>query len=81
MDAKPRPQQGRDARKRVRDGHGISGRPEGRYYVLCDECKTLIRRTDSLHESACGGHCDSCNTKLDAEYPSRAENRRKLGLV
>ena len=54
---------------------------EGRYYVLCDECKTLIRRTDSLHESACGGHCDSCNAKLDAEYPSRAENRRKLGLV
>ena len=53
----------------------------GRYYVLCDECKTLIRRPDSLHESACGGHCNKCNAELDALYPSRKAQRERLGLT
>ena len=37
---------------------------EGRYAVKCDECKAEIRRTDSLHESACGGRCADCTPLL-----------------
>lgn len=28
--------------------------------IKCDECKTEIRRIDSLRKSAAGGRCDKC---------------------
>lgn len=30
------------------------------YEIKCDDCKKVIGRTDSLHESACGGRCFEC---------------------
>ncbi len=33
------------------------------YWIKCDNCKTEIGQTDSLHESACGGRCVSCKEK------------------
>lgn len=36
---------------------------DGRYAVKCDECKDELRRTESLHESAAGGICESCCTR------------------
>jgi hypothetical protein len=39
---------------------GYYGSASGRYTVECDVCRAEIRRTDSVHESACGGLCDAC---------------------
>jgi hypothetical protein len=36
---------------------------EGRYVVKCDDCKTTIRETDSLVESAAGGSCGCCHAR------------------
>ena len=36
---------------------------EGKYAVKCDECKAEIARTDSLHVSACGGLCETCESE------------------
>ncbi len=30
------------------------------FEVKCDDCKTTIRETDSVSESAAGGLCDEC---------------------
>lgn len=39
-----------------------------RYVVKCDECRTEIRRTDSVAESAAGGYCPDCRAAIDAKY-------------
>lgn len=41
---------------------------ERRYVVKCDDCKTVIRRTDSLAASAAGGYCPVCLEELAAKY-------------
>lgn len=33
---------------------------EARYEVKCDDCKTILRHTTSLTESAAGGTCSDC---------------------
>lgn len=33
---------------------------EGRYEIKCDDCKTIIGRTDNVGRSAQGGRCDEC---------------------
>lgn len=43
-----------------------------RYAVKCDECKTDMRRTDSLRESAAGGLCEGC--RMVARRVSRGYN-------
>ena len=35
-----------------------------RYTVKCNECKTDMRQTDSVRESAQGGTCDTCRATL-----------------
>lgn len=34
------------------------------YEIRCDDCKRVIERTDSLHESACGGRCFECRQAM-----------------
>lgn len=57
------------------------------YAVKCDECKTVIRRTDSVQESACGGTCDACYTERakkawhDAAVAARKERKRQVRLA
>lgn len=43
---------------------------QGAYEVKCDECKTTLRRTDSVAESAAGGTCDRCRReqRVEAAY-------------
>lgn len=36
------------------------------YAVKCDECKTTIRETDNVRESAAGGRCDDCQAAVEA---------------
>lgn len=33
------------------------------YIIKCDNCKVQIGETDSMRESAAGGHCDECKAK------------------
>lgn len=34
--------------------------PDGPYMVRCDDCKDVLRWTQSLRESAAGGRCAWC---------------------
>lgn len=33
------------------------------YAIKCDDCKKEIGRTDSMKESAAGGHCEECKKR------------------
>ncbi len=33
---------------------------QGQYQVICDDCKTEIKRTNDVRESYMGGRCDDC---------------------
>ena len=37
-----------------------------KYLVKCDDCKQTLRGTDSMRESAEGGHCDKCKGEAEA---------------
>lgn len=47
--------------------HERRGDVAGAYEVKCDGCKTTLRRTDSVAESAAGGTCDRCRREQRVE--------------
>lgn len=52
-----------------------------RYTVKCDDCKTDMRRTDSLHESACGGRCGDCRAALARSLATLTRLGRGIFMV